>query len=86
MMWAMKRLLTVLVAAVMLVLAVGCYQKSNNALDLYNRGYDHGAQGDYAAAIADYTLVVESYSADADPAMREQVAKALYNRGYAHYD
>ena len=37
------------------------------------------------AAIADFTSVVERYSADADPAMRAQVAKSLVNRGITHH-
>jgi len=53
---------------------------------LVNRAVAHGDQGDNAAAIADYTLVVESYSADADPAIRELVAEALVNRAVAHGD
>jgi TolA-binding protein len=52
--------------------------------ELYNRGYAHSLQGDHAAAIADYTAVVDSYSADAAPAIRPKVAEALYARGYAH--
>jgi hypothetical protein len=50
---------------------------------LFNRGVEHDEQAWSpdrkrsvgVAAFADCTLVVESYSADADPAMRELVAK-----------
>jgi len=55
------------------------------AQTLHNRGGTHFAQGNYAAAIADFTLVVERYSNDIDPAMREQVAESLVTRGIAHY-
>ena len=43
---------------------------------LFNLGYARLQQGDYAAAIADYTSAVKRYSADADPAIREVVAVA----------
>ena len=48
---------------------------------LFNLGYARLQQGDYAAAIADYTSAVERYSADADPAMRILVALADLARG-----
>ena len=51
---------------------------------LFNRGISHGAQGDTDATIADYTSVIEDYSDDTDPEMRELVAKALVNRGVSH--
>ena len=124
-MWEMKRLLTVLVAAVMLVfifyriiedddllvtftrptvlvpaVAIGLWwyrrrRRSQNDIALvertirkinadpavralvvverFQRGYAYFEQGKYAAAIADFTSVVESYSADANPAIRELV-------------
>jgi S1-C subfamily serine protease len=52
---------------------------------LHSRGGTNFEQGDYAAAIADYTLIVKRYSNDIDPAMREQVAESLVNRGISHY-
>ena len=44
---------------------------------LYYRGLTHHEKGDLAAAIADYTLIVNSYNTDADPAIRAVVAEAL---------
>jgi S1-C subfamily serine protease len=55
------------------------------AQTLFNRGGTNFAQGNYAAAIADYTLIVKRYRSDIDPAMRERVAETLVNRGLSHY-
>ena len=41
-------------------------------------------QDDHEAAIADDTSVIEAYSDDTNPQMRQLVARALVNRGYRH--
>ena len=44
---------------------------------LFLRGLTYGAEGDFDAAIADYTSIIEIYGDDPDPEMRLLVAKAL---------
>ena len=50
---------------------------------LLYRGLTHNSRGERSEAIAVYEEVVARFGQSSEPALREQVAKAMFNKGVA---